>query len=114
MKHKNKIHQVRFERIVSETPGAISYLAFSYIDESIQALKIDGAEPTAENVETDTWKIWAYQHMYTNGEAVDITKEFIDYMLTDEVQTKLLPKMDYLPVTSMKVDRDANGVVTKQ
>lgn len=101
-------------KIVSETPGAISYLAFSYIDESIQALKVDGAEPTAENVETNAWKIWAYQHMYTNGEAVDVTKEFIDYMLTEDVQTKLLPKMDYLPVTNMKVDRNANGEVSNQ
>ncbi|MBO0992180.1 phosphate ABC transporter substrate-binding protein PstS family protein [Bacillus sp. SD088] len=101
-------------KIVSETPGAISYLAFSYIDDSIQALKMDGAEPTAENVETNRWKVWAYQHMYTNGDAVDVTKQFIDYMLTEEVQTKLLPKMDYLPVTSMKVDRNANGEVSNQ
>ncbi|MCJ7840201.1 phosphate ABC transporter substrate-binding protein [Lederbergia sp. NSJ-179] len=99
--------------IVSETPGAISYLAFSYIDDSVTALKIDGGEPTDKQVATNDWKVWAYQHMYTNGEATGVTKEFIDYILSKEVQTTLLPKMGYLPVTNMKVDRGANGELSE-
>ncbi|MBS4200340.1 phosphate ABC transporter substrate-binding protein [Bacillus sp. FJAT-49732] len=97
--------------IVSETKGAISYLAFSYFDDSILPLSIDGNEPTQENVESDTWKIWAYQHMYTNGEAKDLTKAFIDYILSDDVQNSLLGEMGYLPVSGMKVERDAEGNV---
>ncbi|MEK3887947.1 phosphate ABC transporter substrate-binding protein [Bacillus sp. FSL K6-3431] len=98
-------------KIVSETPGAISYLAFSYFDDSIVALTIDGNEPTQANVETNDWKIWAYQHMYTNGEPTGLTKAFLDYMLTAEVQEELVPQLDYLPVTGMKVERDAEGNV---
>ncbi|MBS4178394.1 phosphate ABC transporter substrate-binding protein [Lederbergia citrea] len=98
-------------KIVSETPGAISYLAFSYFDDSIVALSLDGNEPTQENVETDAWKIWAYQHMYTNGEATGLTKAFIDYILSPEIQDTLVKEMDYLPVTGMKVERDAEGNV---
>lgn len=101
-------------KIVSETPGAISYLAFSYFDETVLALQVDGVKPARENVETDEWKIWAYQHMYTKGEATGLTKSFIDYLLSDEVQETLLPKMDYLPVSGMKVERDAEGTVTKR
>lgn len=101
-------------KIVSETPGAISYLAFSYFDDSIIALAIDGKEPNQANVETDDWKIWAYQHMYTKGEPEGLTKAFIDYMLSDEVQNELLPEMEYLPVTGMKVERDAEGNITSK
>jgi phosphate transport system substrate-binding protein len=101
-------------KIVSETPGAISYLAFSYFDDSIVALKVDGVEPTQANVETNDWKIWAYQHMYTNGEPEGLTKTFLDYMLTEQVQNELLPELGYLPVTGMKVERDANGKVTQK
>ena len=100
-------------KIVSETPGAISYLAFSYFDDSITALSIDGQKPTKENVETNDWKIWAYQHMYTNGEPKGLTKTFIEYMLSEEVQTSLVPMLDYIPVTGMKVDRDAEGNITE-
>lgn len=99
-------------KIVSETPGAVSYLAFSYFDDSLTALHVDGVEPNQQNVETNDWKIWAYQHMYTNGEAEGLTKDLIDYMLSDSIQEQLLLEMDYLPVTGMKVERDADGVIT--
>lgn len=101
------------QKIVSETPGAISYLAFSYFNDETLALAVDGVEPTKENVETNDWKIWAYQHMYTNGEAEGLTKAFIEYILSEKVQSTLLPEMDYLPVTGMKVERDAEGKVTE-
>ena len=54
-------------QLVSQTPGAISYLAFSYLDDSTQALSIDGVEPKEENVADNSWGIWSYEHMYTNG-----------------------------------------------
>lgn len=101
-------------KIVSETPGSISYLAFSYFDDSVVALQVNGAEPTRENVETNDWEIWAYQHMYTKGEPAGLTKEFIEYMMSDEVQNQLLPEMDYLPVTGMEVERDAKGSVVNK
>lgn len=101
-------------KIVSETPGAISYLAFSYFDDSTVALKVDGVEAKQENVETNDWKIWAYQHMYANGEPDGLTKEFLDYMVTENVQNELLPEMGYLPVTGMEVERSADGEITEK
>ncbi|ARK23720.1 phosphate ABC transporter substrate-binding protein [Sporosarcina sp. P37] len=101
-------------KIVSETPGAISYLAFSYFNDTITALQVNGVAPNRKNVETNKWEIWAYQHMYTNGEATGLAKELIDYMLSEEIQETLLVEMDYLPVTGMKVERDAEGSITKK
>ncbi|GKV66457.1 MULTISPECIES: phosphate ABC transporter substrate-binding protein PstS family protein [unclassified Sporosarcina] len=101
-------------KIVSETPGSISYLAFSYFDDSTAALKVNGVEPNQENVETNDWEIWAYQHMYTNGEAKGLAKDLIVYILSAEVQEQLLPEMDYLPVTGMKIERDAEGNITEK
>lgn len=100
------------QKIVNETPGAISYLAFSYMNNKVKALKVDGVEPTEENVKTNKWKIWAYEHMYTKGEAKGLTKKFIDYMLSDEVQKNLVPKLGYMPFSEMQVERDAGGNVT--
>ena len=102
------------QKIVSQTPGAISYLAFSYFNDSIQPLNVDGVEPTQANVETNDWKIWAYEHMYTNGEPTGLNKDFIDYMLSPSVQSSIVPDLGYIPMSGMKVERDAKGNVTQK
>lgn len=99
-------------QIVASTPGTISYVSFSYVNEDVKALSIDGVKPTPENVTTNAWVIWAYEHMYTNGEPTGLTKEFLDYMLSEEVQGNLIEALGYIPSTQMKVDRDIEGNVT--
>ncbi len=99
-------------KIVSETPGAISYLAFSYIDDSVISLKVDGVEPNEDNVATNDWKIWSYEHMYTNGEPKGATKAFLEYMTSETIQNDLVPQLGYQSIHSMKVERDADGKLT--
>lgn len=62
--------------IVSDTPGAISYTAFSYVTDEVATLSIDGVQPTDENVMNNKWIIWSYEHMYTRKNPSDLTKEF--------------------------------------
>ncbi|WP_430609818.1 phosphate ABC transporter substrate-binding protein PstS family protein [Enterococcus sp. DIV0876] len=99
-------------KIVAETPGAISYLALSYLDDTIQALAIDGVEASAENIADNQWTIWSYEHMYTNGEPDANVKAFLDYILTDDVQQGVVKELGYLPITDMKVERSVDGDVT--
>ncbi|WP_313166780.1 phosphate ABC transporter substrate-binding protein PstS family protein [Streptococcus parasuis] len=98
--------------IVAQTPGAISYLAFAYLDDSIKTIKLNGFEPTTENVSTNDWPIWSYEHMYTKGEADGLTKEFLDYMYSEEVQEGIVVSMGYISINQMKVEKSADGVVT--
>lgn len=102
------------KKIVSSTPGAISYLALSYIDDSLEALSLDGVTPTAENIETNDWPIWSYEHMYTKGKPTKEIKKFLDYMVSDEVQEGLVKDLGYLPVTKMQVSRSADGQVSEK
>lgn len=98
---------------LQQTEGAISYLAFSYYDDSaFKALKVDGVEPTSENVESGDFKIWSYEHMYTAKDADEVTQAFIDYMLSDAVQGSLVEDEGFIPLTGMKVKKDADGNVT--
>ncbi|HFI0077691.1 TPA: phosphate ABC transporter substrate-binding protein PstS family protein [Streptococcus suis] len=98
--------------IVAQTPGAISYLSFAYLDDSVKTIKLNGFEPTTENVATNDWPIWSYEHMYTKGEADGLTKEFLDYMYSDEVQEGIVVSMGYISINHMKVEKSADGVVT--
>ncbi|AXI67310.1 phosphate-binding protein [Streptococcus suis] len=100
--------------IVAQTPGAISYLSFAYIDDSVKTIKLNGFEPTAENVATNDWPIWSYEHMYTMGKAADLTEEFLDYMMSDEVQNGIVESMGYISINDMKVVKSADGTVTEK
>ncbi|PWU01115.1 MAG: phosphate-binding protein [Bacteroidetes bacterium] len=98
------------KKIISETPGAIGYLALSYFtDNTVTQMTIDGVKPTAENIQSGKFPVWAYEHMYTKGQPTELEKAFLDYMMSDEVQNTILPKQGYLPVTKMQVERDATG-----
>lgn len=96
-------------QIVSTTPGAISYVAFSYVTKDVQTLTIDGVKPTEKNVMNNDWFVWSYEHMYTKGEAKGLTKNFLDYMLSDTVQDEIVPQLGYIPVSKMAVTRDVEG-----
>lgn len=99
-------------KMVAETPGAISYVAFSYFSDRFVAPKIGGVEPTEENVANNAWTIWAYEHMYTAQDPDAATQAFVDYMLSDEVQNNLVESSGYIPISRMKVAKDASGTVS--
>lgn len=99
-------------QLVGQTPGAISYVAFSYTDKpGVKAVNVDGVAPTYDNVKTNAWKIWSYEHMYTNKSRENtIENKFIEYVQNDK---KTLEQLGYIRVSEMKVDRDAKGNVEK-
>lgn len=103
------------KKIITETEGAIGYLAFSYLtDDSVTALSLDGVEAIEENVKKGEFPIWAYQHSYTKGDAEGLSKDFLDYLMSDDVQTGLLKEQGYIAATKMAVQRDAEGKQTDQ
>lgn len=98
-------------QMVGETPGAISYLALSYVDDSVQALKLDGVEANEKNIQDNKWPIWSYEHMYTQKNPNKELKKFLDYMTSEAVQEGPVKELGYLPITAMKVERDASGTI---
>ncbi|QDH23169.1 phosphate ABC transporter substrate-binding protein [Saccharibacillus brassicae] len=97
------------KQIVADTKGAVGYLAFSYLDDTVTALSYEGVEPKEENVQSGKYPIWAYEHMYTKGEPEGAAKAFLDYMMTEEVQNADVVELGYIPVSSMETKRDAEG-----
>lgn len=101
------------QRMVADTPGAISYVSFPYLKKTFTALKIAGIAPTAKNVTTNRWQLWGYEHMYTKRKNSSEVRGFLDFMQNSaEIQTKLLPKLHYIPIQQMQVEKDANGRIT--
>lgn len=103
------------KKLVAETPGAIGYLALSYLDDKVKTVKYEGVEATVDNVANGTYPVWAYEHMYTKGEPNEIVKAFLDYIVSDEVQGDEgdVVELGYIPIKKMQVTRDVDGNITK-
>ena len=98
---------------MGSTDNAISYLDFSHFDDSkFNAIKVEGVEPKSANVTDDSFKIWATEHMYCAKDADEATKAFLEFMLSDDVQGKLVEEQGFIPVSAMKVVKDASGKVS--
>lgn len=69
--------------------GAISYLALSYMNNdeaknTLSLVSIDGQEATVQNIKDGKYDFWSWGHMYTKGEANGLSKEFIDFVGSDD------------------------------
>ena len=49
--------------------------------------------------------------MYTKGQPTELTKKFLDYVLSDKVQKEIVAKLGYIAVSDMQVKRDWQGNV---
>jgi phosphate transport system substrate-binding protein len=86
---------------VKQTPGAISYVAFSWIkDSGLNALAIDGVGPADRNVVTGRYTFWSYEHMLTYGKPSGEAARFIDFVQT---RRELLAQNGYIGIADMKV-----------
>ena len=71
---------------VAENKAAIGYISLGSLNDTVKAVKIDGAEASAENVANDTYKVSRPFNIATKGEPTGLAKDFIDYILSEEGQ----------------------------
>ncbi len=92
---------------VSQTKGAIGYVALSYLmnNNTVTPLAIDGVEPTLDNVYNGKYPVWGYEHMYTKGEAAGAVKAFIDFIMSKDYSADI-EKQGYGVASKMKVTRE--------
>jgi phosphate transport system substrate-binding protein len=76
----------QMKTVVSTTPNTMGYLSFGFIDNSVKALSLDGIKPTVENVKNKTYPISRPFVLLTNGDAKDLAKVFIDWVMSDAGQ----------------------------
>lgn len=85
---------------VASTPGAIGYVSLDVIDDSVKALKLDGAEPTEENIKAGSYFLSRPFVMATKGtidEQNDLVKALFDYVYSDE-GAQVISSVGLIPV----------------
>lgn len=81
---------------------AIGYVSLGSLDESVKALKIDGAEATEENIKNGSYKVSRpFNIAVKEGADNEVANDFITYIMSTEGQ-KIVADNGYIPVADTK------------
>ena len=86
---------------VAGDENAIGYISLGSLNDTVKALKIDGAEATAENVADGTYKVYRPFNIVTGEEISDAAQDFINYIMSADGQ-QIIEDNGYI-----KVDTEA-------
>jgi phosphate transport system substrate-binding protein len=87
------------QKAVSQTAGAIAYLAVSGIG-TMKAISIDGVAASDANIQNNTYKFWNVEHMYTKGPATGLAQALIDYM-TSPTAKQFAQSLGFIDITTV-------------
>lgn len=81
---------------------SIGYVSLGSLDDSVKALKIDGAEATAENIKAGKYKVSRPFNIAVKKDMKnEVAKDFINYVMSEEGQ-KIVSDNGYIPVDGAK------------
>ena len=71
---------------VAGNTEAIGYISLGSLNDTVKAVKIDGAEATVDNIKSGTYKIARPFNIATKGEVSDVAQDFINYIMSADGQ----------------------------
>ena len=71
---------------VAEDVNAIGYISLGSLNDTVTAVKIDGAEASAEAIEDGSYKVVRPFNIVTTAEVSDAAADFISYIMSTEGQ----------------------------
>lgn len=84
---------------VASTPGAIGYVSIDILNDTVSALKLEGVEPTSENIKAGNYFLSRPFVMATVGEISsqnEIVQAFFEYIYSDE-GSQLIQSIGLIP-----------------
>ena len=84
---------------------AIGYVSLGSLNDTVKAVKIDGAEATVENIKSGTYKIARPFNIATKGEVSEAAQDFINYIMSGDGQ-KVISDNGYIGDDSAAADAE--------
>lgn len=86
---------------IKSTPGSIGYIDAAYLKDGVKPLAYNGVKYSADAVTSGQYPVFAYEHMFTKGEATGATKAFLDFIMSPAFQNAYVEKQGFVPVSKM-------------
>lgn len=99
---------------VAGDENAIGYISLGSLDDSVKAIKVEGVEPTVDNVKSGDYKVARPFEICIPKEGTsEVAQDFIDFILSDDSQA-VIDEEGYISVESGKTytASDKEGKVT--
>lgn len=77
---------------------AVGYTSLGALNDSVKALKVDGAEATTENVKNGSYKISRPFNIATKDKVSDVAQDFMNYIMSADGQ-KIVEENGYIAVS---------------
>lgn len=71
---------------IAGNPQAIGYISLGSLNDTVKALKIDGAEATADNIKSGTYKVARPFNIATKDDVSAVAQDFITFIMSDAGQ----------------------------
>ena len=82
---------------VAGNPYAIGYISLGSLNNTVKALKIDGAQATADNIKSGVYKVARPFNIVTKGTVSEVAQDFIGFILSVDGQA-VVEKNGYINV----------------
>jgi phosphate transport system substrate-binding protein len=85
--------------VVSNARGAIGYISLGFVNDEVKVVTIDGVVPTTESVVSGEYPLQRLLHFYTVGVPTGFARDYIDFVLSDEVQSTVVRDAGFTPIS---------------
>ena len=97
---------------VANDANAIGYISLGSLNDTVKAVKIDGAEASVDNVKNGSYKVVRPFNIVLGKKASDAANDFVSYIMSAEGQ-KIVQDNGYIPVDEAAASYKVTGAKGK-
>lgn len=80
---------------VAGNKNSIGYISLGSLNDTVKAVKVDGVEPTVENIKNNTYKVFRPFNIATRDDISELAQDFISFILSSDGQ-KVVEENSYI------------------
>ena len=80
---------------VAGNKNSIGYISLGSLNDTVKAVKVDGIEPTVENIKNNTYKVFRPFNIATKEDISELAQDFISFILSSDGQ-KVVEENSYI------------------
>ena len=80
---------------VAGNKNSIGYISLGSLNDTVKAVKVDGIEPTVENIKNNTYKVFRPFNIATRDDISELAQDFISFILSSDGQ-KVVEENGYI------------------